>query len=192
MKRVLACALLLTLGCTSAKAPAPESPLSLELQAMLREDQEVRQRWIQDQGNHAIRDEVRTLSKKHVARLEAIVAEHGWPGRTLTGHNGMTAAWTIAQHGGAEVLGRMLPLMYEAVRQRELDESLYATSLDRVRVQRGMKQMYGTQFDVDAATGKCAPTAIEDPEHVDERRVRAGMPTLAEYTKELCEMYLAK
>ena len=191
MKRVLACALLLlTLGCASAKAPAPapESPLSLELQAMLREDQEVRQRWMQDQSNQTIRDEVRALSKKHVARLDAIVAEHGWPGRTLFGHNGMTAAWTIAQHGGAEVLGRMLPLMYEAVRRRELDESLYATSLDRVLVQRGMKQMYGTQFDVDAATGKCEPMAVEDPEHVDERRLRAGMPTLAEYTKELCEM----
>lgn len=160
--------------------------------AMRKEDQELRQRWIKDQKNEAIRDEVRALTKKHVARFEEIVAAHGWPGRSLVGFNGMSAAWTIAQHGGPDLLGRMLPLMYDAVIKRDLDESLYGTSLDRVLVQRGEKQMYGTQFDVDPATGKCEPKPVADPERVDERRLRAGMTPLAEYTRDLCTMYLQK
>ena len=80
--------------------------------------------------------------------------------------------------------------MYEAVRIGDLEESLYGTSLDRVLRQRGEKQMYGTQFDVDPATGKCEPLPIEDAEHVDERRLRAGMTSLKEYTDQLCAMYL--
>lgn len=159
---------------------------------MLQEDREVRQRWIKDQQNEALREEVRALTKKHVARLDEIVAAHGWPGKTLLGDGQESAAWTIAQHGGHEFLERMLPLMYDAVIKRELDESLYATSLDRVLIRRGMKQMYGTQFDVDAATGKCQPLPIENPEQVEERRKRAGMDPLADYTKELCAMYLQK
>jgi hypothetical protein len=80
--------------------------------------------------------------------------------------------------------------MYEAVKRGELHEGLYATSLDRVLVNQGKKQVYGTQFDTDQATGKCEPKPIEDPDHVDERRIRAGMGTLAEYKAQLCKLYL--
>ena len=199
MRRILVVALLLA-GC-AATTPAPprvvvqppaNPAISEELRAMLAEDQEVRQRWLKDQKTEAIREEVRALGKKHTARLDEIIAAHGWPGKTLLGEGYASAGWTIAQHGGPEFLERMLPLMYDAVIKRELDESLYATSLDRVLIRRGMKQMYGTQFDVDAATGKCQPLPIENPEQVEERRKRAGMDSLADYTKELCAMYLQK
>jgi hypothetical protein len=171
---------------------AADPALSAELVAMMKEDQEVRQRWLKDQKNETLREEMRALSKKHVERLGEIVAAHGWPGKSKAGINGASAAWTIAQHGGPEFLGKMLPLMYDAVIKRELEESLYGTSLDRVLIQQGKKQMYGTQFDVDPATGKCEPKPIEDAERVDERRARAGMTPLAEYTKQLCELYLQR
>lgn len=170
--------------------PPTDAALAAELAEMVKIDQEVRRRWIKDQTNEALREEVRQLSVDQVARLSEIITAHGWPGIKLVGFNGMGAAWTIAQHGGPEFLGRMLPLMYEAVKSGDLDESLYATSLDRVLIQQGKKQMYGTQFDVDAATGKCQPKPIDDAEHVDERRIRAGMGSLADYTKELCDLYL--
>lgn len=189
-------------ACATASGPPPPSSRELtpptdtalaeELAAMAQEDQEVRQRWTMDQGSEAIRSEIRQMSLKHVARLEQIIATHGWPGISLVGFNGMNQAWLLAQHGGQEFLERTLPSMYEAVKRGELDESLYGTSLDRVLIRQGRKQMYGTQFDVDPAIGRCEPKPMDDPEHVDERRVRSGMTTLKEYTKELCEMYLAK
>ena len=157
---------------------------------MYREDSDVRQRWIKDQQNEAIRDEARELSRKHIERLEQIIETHGWPGISIAGFNGMTAAWTLAQHGGRDFLPRVLPLMYDAVLKNELDEAMYAKSLDRVLVQQGKKQLYGTQFDT--AHGRCEPLPIEDAENVDARRMRAGLGTLAEYTKELCAMYAPK
>jgi hypothetical protein len=172
--------------------PPSNKELAEELAAMGTADQEVRQRWIKDQTSEALRSEMRELSAAHVKRLEEIIDSHGWPGLSLVGFNGMSRAWMIAQHGGATFLQKTLPLMYEAVKKGDLDESLYGTSLDRVLVQQGKKQMYGTQFDVDAATGQCAPKPIEDEEHVDERRLRAGMTSLAEYTEQLCAMYLQK
>ncbi|MDX1584495.1 MAG: DUF6624 domain-containing protein, partial [Thermoanaerobaculia bacterium] len=72
----------------------------------------------------------------------------------------------------------------------ELAERLYGISLDRVLVSRGEKQICGTQFNVDRESGKCEPRPIEDPDHVDERRRKAGMKPLAEYQAELCEIYL--
>jgi hypothetical protein len=207
MRAVALAAILLAAGCASAPAPAPapaatpapapapaaepaNPALAAELIAMRDADQEILRRQLADRKNPQLQAEVDALMAKHVARLKEIVAAHGWPGKTLAGVKGGGAAWTIAQHGGPEFLGQMLPLMYEAVKQRELEEALYATSLDRVLLNQGKKQIYGTQFDTDPATGKCEPKPLEDPEHVDERRIRAGMPPLAEYTKMLCSLYL--
>ena len=199
MNRMVAAAVCLILFASCASTPhrtkreltpASDPVLASELSAMLKEDQELRERWVRDAKNEAIREEVRALSKRHIARLEQILAVHGWPKITLVGFNGMSAMWTIAQHGGKEFLGRVLPLMYEAVRSGDLDASLYALSFDRVLIQQGKNQLYGSQFDIDAASGKCLPKPIDDPQHVDERRRRAGMEPLADYTKELCEAYL--
>jgi hypothetical protein len=104
--------------------PASDPALAAELAEMIKTDQEVRHRWIKDQNSPALREEMRQLSVKHVARMN--------------------------------------------------------------------EQMYGTQFDVDVATGKCQPQPIEDEAHVDERRIRAKMGTLADYTKELCDLYLQR
>lgn len=189
-----AAALLLLAACATGTprelTPPSNAALAEELAAMVQEDQDVRQRWLEDRQSEALRSEARQLARTHVARLDEIVAAHGWPGISLVGFNGMNHAWTLAQHGGADYLARVLPLMYEAVRTRELDESLYATSLDRVLTQQGKKQLYGTQFDT--ADGKCEPLPIEDPANVDRRRARAKMPPLADYTKELCAMYAPK
>ena len=206
MRAIALAAIVLIAGCATAPAPPAPAPatapapapvaeptnpeLAAELIAMRDADQEVLRRQIKDRDNPVLRAEVDALMAKHVARLKEIVAAHGWPGKTLAGVKGGGAAWTIAQHGGPEFLGAMLPLMYEAVKQRELDEALYATSLDRVLISQGKKQVYGTQFDTDPATGKCEPKPIEDAEHVDERRIRAGMGPLADYAKQLCAIYL--
>ena len=178
-------ALLLASPTQRELTPPSDAKLAAELRTMAAADKEVRDRWMKDQQNQALREEVRALDAKHVARLEQILATHGWPGITLVGFNGMNDAWLIAQHGGRDFLPRVLPLLYEAVLQGELDESLYGTSLDRVLTYRNKPQLYGTQFK----PGTCEPFPIDDPANVDARRKRAGMESRAEYTKQLCEMY---
>lgn len=187
------------LGCAAtAPAPAPPPPinaneaLTAELLAMRTADQDVRKRWLAAQKDPAVVAEMNAVDRKHVARLREIIATHGWPGISLVGKQAAGAAWMIAQHGGQEFLAETLPLMEQAVKQHELDESLYATSLDRALTQQGKKQVYGTQFDTDPATGKCEPMPIEDAEHVDERRIRAGLGPLADYKAQLCALYLQK
>lgn len=80
--------------------------------------------------------------------------------------------------------------MKAAVEKGEMEGSSYALSVDRTRIQDGQKQLYGSQFDTEG--DKCEPLPIEDPEHVDERRTAVGLGPLAEYAKQLCEMYKKK
>jgi hypothetical protein len=169
------------------RAAGSNAPLREELRAMAKLDQEARNRWLKDQKSESLQAEVTALDEKHVARLREIVKEHGWPGRALVGDNGMSDAWLVAQHGGKEMLHEMLPLMKAAVDKGDLEGSLYATSFDRVRVQDGQPQLYGSQFDTSG--DKCQPKPIEDPEHVDERRKAVGLGPLSEYTAQLCAIY---
>lgn len=144
----------------------------------------------QDQQNAALIAEMKSGDTKHVARLREIIKEASWPGRTMVGPQASNAAWMIAQHGGEEFLHETLPLMKEAVAKGDLPGASYATSVDRVRIQDGQKQLYGSQFDTKG--DKCEPLPIEDPEHVDARRKDVGLGLLAEYAKTLCETYKQK
>lgn len=171
--------------------PQPTHPdLAAELVAMRDADQEVRRRWIKDRENTALQKEVEAIDVRHVEQLTAILDRYGWPGKTMVGAKGSNAAWLIAQHGGPVFLRKTIRMMYEAVRAGELDEGHYATSLDRLLLGEGGKQIYGTQFNTSG--GKCEPMPIDDPARVDERRIKAGMGPLADYQKQLCALYQGK
>jgi hypothetical protein len=36
--------------------------------------------------------------RRHTERMREIVANHGWPGRSLVDEDGAHAAWTLVQH----------------------------------------------------------------------------------------------
>jgi len=182
--RTLAIVLLLT--ATACRTLNPDT-LRDELLAMNKADQEVRQRWIKDQKNPALNAEMQQLDARHVKRLRQIVKRYGWPGKSLVGAKASGSAWTLVQHGGSEFLHEMLPVMEAAAKKGELSYGLVATSIDRVRIADGKKQLYGTQFDTNDS--KCEPLPIDDPEHLDERRDAAGLGSIATYTEQLCALY---
>lgn len=87
------------------------------------------------------------VTKRHTARLRAIIEEHGWPGRSLVGEDGSMAAWVIAQHLDHDVplQRRCLALLEVAVAKNEADAESLAFLTDRVLVNEGQPQRYGTQ-----------------------------------------------
>jgi hypothetical protein len=118
---------------------------------------------------------------RNAARLEAIVNEHGWPGRSLVGDDGAEAAWRTLQHaiGRPDLIRRYLPLLQEAAAAGEVPDWQPAYVLDRIRFFEGKPQVYGTQYDWDDE-GFSRLWPVEDPEHVNERRKSVGLPPLAE------------
>src|SRR4051812_2333671 len=179
-------AIVLLLAAAACRTLNPDA-LRDELLAMNKADQDVRQRWIKDQKNPAIKAEMREVDAKQVKRLRQIIKRYGWPGKSLVGAKASSAAWTIVQHGDSEFLHEMLPVMEAAAKKEELSYGLVATTIDRVRVADGKKQLYGTQFDTSG--NKCEPLPVEDPEHLDERRDAAGLGSIATYTEQLCALY---
>lgn len=117
------------------------------------------------------------------ARLleQAIDAIGGWPVRSKFGDDGAGAAFTIAQHAISvpALQRRALALLLDAAEHGEVNVIDTAYLSDRIAVFEGRNQIFGTQFDWDAA-GQLSPAPIADLLRVDERRASVGLPPLAE------------
>lgn len=117
--------------------------------------------------------------------LAVVVAARGWPGRTLVGEDGALAAWLIAQHADRDpaVQSTFLEALRGSVANGEASPAHQAYLEDRVRVNAGLPQLYGTQFTVTG--GEFGPHPIEDPRHLEERRAAAGLEPFASYEAQM-------
>jgi len=156
--------------------------LRTELINMSVEDQRVREELAADgslfEGYHPRMLEVHQRNGK---RLEEVIDEYGWPGKSLVGQDGAEAAWLILQHdiSNPALQRRCLALLEAAARAGEIPLWQPAYLLDRIRSNEGKPQVYGIQFDWDEH-GEMSPLPIADIEQVDERRAVVGLGPLEE------------
>ena len=111
-----------------------------------------------------------------LSRLRTLAGTRGstWPSRSVVGASGVRALWMLAQRDTA--LQRVaLHRMMEAGPDEAFPADV-AVLEDRVRLQSGRKQLYGSQLRM--MNGRLVPAPIEDSAHVDMRRDAAGLPPL--------------
>lgn len=151
-------------------ATTPQDPaLAQELQAMEAADQADPVDWSHYQA----------VQRANTARLTAIVTRYGWPGIHLVGARGSDAAWLIAQNSNDPALqARCLALLEDAVKREDASPKDLAYLTDRVLLNQGKPQRYGTQFHVDSH-GESTLEPVEDATHLDARRKAVGLPSVA-------------
>ena len=170
-----------------ACAEASDKALCARLLDILDRDQLPRYAELNDPDNPERKADIARADAQNIVEIEEIIANVGWPAKSLVGQKASGAVWTILQHSQAETLKKHLDLMTQAAERGDIGGGLLATSVDRVRVSEGKPQVYGTQFrEVD---GVWVPQPIEDEANVDARRKSVGLGPLAEYTALLRQMH---
>jgi uncharacterized protein DUF6624 len=86
----------------------------------------------------------------------------------------------VAQHADRrlDLQRRALALMTEAVRTGNADAAQLAMLHDRLLVNEGRPQIYGTQI-AGVVDGAPVPWPCEDAEHMDQRRAEVGLDPFA-------------
>lgn len=122
----------------------------------------------------------------NLVKVEIIIAEYGYPGKTLVGEPTNEAAWNVIQHTGK--IAQYFPLIEKAGADNEIDFTKVAMMQDRLLCSQGKEQIYGTQGAgkriVNKETGKeeyfryILP--IKNPELVNELRKKAGFTSTVE------------
>lgn len=123
-----------------------------------------------------------TIIEKDAANLTLvgdILDRYGWIGETAVGGKASTALFLVIQQSDLATKEKYLPLMREAVRQRQANPGQLAMLEDSIAINAGRPQRYGTQIAYDPIT--IAP--LEDPAGVDARRATVGLPPLSEYAR---------
>lgn len=176
---------------TSNQAVAQSASLQKRIKEMHDEDQEVTSRWIN--ADDAMKNEIGiamiNVRRKQNKELKEIIKQYGWPGYQLVGHESSEEMWSLVQHQDKDIefQKECLVLLKTAVDAKEAPFKNFAFLLDRVRMNEGQPQIYGTQWIV--KKGEVALYPVEDMDSIDQKRSEAGLPSLAEYKDQLKEVY---
>jgi hypothetical protein len=119
----------------------------------------------------------------NMARIEEIIAEHGFPGKSMVGEQGASTVFLVIQHAPLEKQEKYFPMLTEAAEKGELRKSDWAYLLDRINMRNGLPQMYGSQVVTDPKTGAYVFHTIEDEANVNKRRAEVGLGPLEDYAR---------
>ncbi len=168
-------------------------PVKAQLEKIFESDQQIRREFLaarEKYGPEAA--EVKELSQKMVQidaenqkQVTAIIDKYGWPGKSMVGMQAATAAFLVIQHAPKEIMEKYLPIMREAAAKGEASNNHLAMMEDRVRMNKGLPQLYGSQLQMNPETKQWELYKIEDEANVDKRRAAMGLGPIKDYLKSM-------
>jgi hypothetical protein len=142
------------------------------------------QRW------ESFKDSVFSSNQK---RAEFLFKRHGFLGFDQVGKEGSTHFWLLVQHCDKypDFQRRVLAAMDKEVKKANASPSDYALLYDRVQINAGSKQLFGTQLTYEVeTTGRAVPKiGVVDSAQVDERRKEYGLGPLKDYLNMMTSMH---
>ena len=117
----------------------------------------------------------------NLIKVKSILDKYGWLGPDVVGNQGNATLFLVIQHSDQVNQEKYLPMMREAVKNKKAEASSLALLEDRVALGQGKRQIYGSQISRDGDTKQYYVRPLDDPDNVDMRRAKVGLPPLAEY-----------
>ena len=129
------------------------------------------------------------IDSSNLIRVEVILKQYGYPGRTLVGQPTNEVVWYIIQH--SDKIKTYLPTIRKAGEAGELPFTAVAMMEDRQLMYDKQPQRYGTQggcypLRADESKSECFIWPIDQPKRVNKRRRRVGFgETVRKYAKSM-------
>lgn len=184
-----AAAVLLFAGAAVSQVSDPG--LRAELLAMVEKDQDARKKCAgrpaeeQIKCMTAVAEEV---DKPHVVRLAELIERSGFPKAGAVGADGVKAFLLLLQHSNSiDLRKRSEGGVRQAFEEKILSPSEYAGFIDRLLIDQGKPQQYGSNFEI--KEGKLVMSETEDLKNLNKRRENLGLMTIEAYAAELKKFY---
>ncbi|KGE14643.1 DUF6624 domain-containing protein [Sphingobacterium deserti] len=125
--------------------------------------------------------------------IENYFLQYGYLGYNQVGKEGSNHFWLLVQHCDHDPAfqRRVLKAMRKAVKKKNANPENYAYLFDRVQVNAGEKQLFGTQVDyLVRTTGRAIPKiGLLDSARVDQLRQEHNLGTLKDYLNLMTQMH---
>lgn len=127
----------------------------------------------------------------HQKILEQVFNQYGYPGYDMVGKEGEKNFWLMVQHCDKtpEFQKKILNAMKVQVNKNNADPKNYAYLTDRVLLNTGEKQVYGTQVTYNLAICQAIPRPLIDSANVNARRKEVGLEVIEKYLNLMSEMH---
>ena len=123
------------------------------------------------------------IDSSNMARLEEIITQFGWPGKSMVGGDTALCAFLVLQHADLPVQMKYLPMVKAEVQKGEVEPSHLAMLQDRILKRQSLPQIYGTQLWNDPSTGELGLYPVADSINIDLRRDSVGLGPLDDYLR---------
>ena len=117
----------------------------------------------------------------NLVKVEILLNKYGWLGADVLGEQGNKTLFYVIQHSDLETRLKYLPMMRDAVKKGNAKGKHFVLLEDRVAMEQGNRQIYGSQIVIDGDRFYVHP--IIEPEKVNERRSLVGLPPIEDYVK---------
>ena len=126
----------------------------------------------------------------HNKRLEEIFERFGYPGYSLVGEKGAHDFWVMVQHCDSDPAfqSRVLEKLKIEVDNKNASGRCYGLLTDRLKINTGEKQIYGTQV-IYNSLGQAYPKSLADSVNVNKRRAEVGLEPIEEYLNVMTQMH---
>jgi hypothetical protein len=162
----------------------PANPaLSRLLDSLAAEDQKPYQSGLYKDHPEEASKVFKATTARHIPILKDIIKRYGYPGYDLVGKKSGDHFWLMVQHSDADLAFQkeVLPLMEKQVQHKNAGGSNYAYLVDRILVNKGNKQLYGTQITYRSNICQAYPKPLQDSLNVNVRRKEVGMEPIEAY-----------
>lgn len=174
-----------------AKASGFNAELAKELDLLTEADQKYRRSLDEFNSKHANNSAERQQfmldwqknDSLCLLKAESILKQYGYPGKSLVGETRQDDIWLVIQHAPLEKMELYFPIIDEAAQKGEMRKSSWALLVDRIRMNKGKPQIYGSQVVRDETTGAWKFHEIEDEANVNKRRAEVGLGLLEQYAE---------
>lgn len=123
---------------------------------------------------------MRAARAQNADTLCSMIKKHGWPNASLVGKDGVAAAFFLLRNSSAAQLKvQLIPVIVMAASIGEISRPDVSSYIDRLRLDAGLKQLFGTQATI--LDGFLVVFPIEAEKDVDMRRKQFELPPLADY-----------
>ncbi len=124
----------------------------------------------------------------NTANLVSLVKQCGWPRPRIHGEKAMDHAWLIAQHADNNQAAQRTFLLHlkQAVDDGDSPAYTYAFLVDRIALNEGKPQQYGTQVENKTQCDMII-VPLDDDVKANARRQAIGWPSLKDYVALLTE-----
>ena len=159
-----------------------------ELEKVYDDDQNIRVNWdivLKRYGKDSIEFrnyllEVDNIQKRNLLVVENIISKYGWLSSKIIGSKANTALFLVIQHADNNIMEKYNVIIQEAFKKGNIDNNSYAMFQDRLLLNKGKKQIYGTQFIFDESKKRYVLDSSISIEEINKQRNNIGLNSIEE------------